>query len=123
MPPRRHTHARSHPRAATVRACRAYAYLSIEELAGLLDVSRSTVTRWEAGEWLPSDDQMQAIGTVCDLTAWRMMLDGRDDLASQADELIRQAQELRDALGAGDLRIVNASEDGQTGLQDDVPGW
>lgn len=121
MPPRTRTHARSNPRAAVVRALRAYAYLSADELAELAGVHRSTISRWESGEWLPDDDQLQRVAAVCGMPAWRMLLDDGDALANDIADLARRAAEIRAALGGnrGDDRLRVVDQQSADGLADD----
>lgn len=51
-----------------LKACRERAALTQQELAELINVDRSAISKWETGEFLPRTDKLPAIAKALDCT-------------------------------------------------------
>jgi transcriptional regulator with XRE-family HTH domain len=80
--------------AKRVRAARAYAGLSIPELADELGVGAQTIKRVEAGTRRPRRYELWGIADICGLPRWFFEADlasvGPDDLGARVGELERR---------------------------------
>jgi transcriptional regulator with XRE-family HTH domain len=61
---------RERPTARGVRASRAWADLTAQQLADRLGVGIRTVQRWERGENVPDDSQLTAVAEHCNVPPW-----------------------------------------------------
>lgn len=51
-----------------LKACRERAALTQQELAEIINVDRSAISKWETGEFLPRTDKLPAIAKALDCT-------------------------------------------------------
>ena len=51
-----------------LKACRERASLTQQELADIINVDRSAISKWETGEFLPRTDKLPAIAKALDCT-------------------------------------------------------
>lgn len=61
---------RSQPAARGVRAARAWADLTAQELADAIGRGIRTVQKWEAGALAPSSEAVESIAQVCGVPLW-----------------------------------------------------
>lgn len=60
--------------------------MSQEELAGALDVTRQTVSKWEAGDSTPDMEKLTALGELFDVSLDQLVL-GKVPVTTKLDEL------------------------------------
>ena len=51
-----------------LKACRERAALTQQELADIINVDRSAISKWETGEFLPRTDKLPAIAKALNCT-------------------------------------------------------
>lgn len=102
-------------RAARIRAARAVAKRSQQEIADHLGVHAQTVKRMENGTVPVSDERLYAIGAYCEVPRRFMDFGFNDDetLAQMVIDAHRQVQAMRVEFTAAIDRVAQASEFGR----------
>ncbi len=66
-----------------------------EQLAGRLDVSRQSISKWESGQAVPELDKIVALSTIFDVTTDYLLKSSEiDDLSVKTEMLEKQQQQM-----------------------------
>ena len=104
MPPRRNkTEASSGTIPSAIRCARAWADLTVQDLADKCGVAHSTVSRWESGVTQLDPDYIPTIAEACGVPEYLFVdgfrSDGPVDAGARITIVIEQLQALRRELG------------------------